>query len=139
MYPQNAMARARRAYADAPAARSPAMLLVQVHDGMVDKLVDARTAILEGRIEDRLRATEKVAAVIEVLHLALDEQAGGEIAHNLGRLYGYFATRLQAINVANDAAICDELIARLRELRRGWAAHIDAGPTAAIDGALVSA
>jgi flagellar protein FliS len=130
MHPQTARQRANRAYGDAAAARPPSVVLVQVHDGMVDKLIEARTAILNGDTEARCTATTKVAAVIEALHLALDEEQGGAIARNLGQLYGHFVQRLTAINLENDPGICDELIARLRELRRGWAAHLEPGPVA---------
>ncbi len=138
MYPAHRREQAAHAYAQGAAAIPPAAMLVQLHDGMVAKLVQARTAIHEGRIEDRLDASLKVAAVIEALHLALDTEQGGEVAANLGRLYGYFIGRLQALNVANDAAICDELIARLGDLRQGWAATLDAGRAATLDGPILS-
>ncbi len=130
MYAVNPRERATNAYARGAATLPPAAMLVELHDGMVAKLVEARRAIVEHRIEDRLAASLKVAAVIEALHLALDSERGGEIAGNLAQLYGYFIGRLQTMNLANDPAICDELIARLRELRQGWAAAIS-HPTAA--------
>ncbi|MEO1090535.1 MAG: flagellar export chaperone FliS [Pseudomonadota bacterium] len=113
--------RAMRAYGQA-AATQPGIVLVQLHDGMVAKLEESRTAAVEGRIEDRLAQSMKVAAVIEGLHLALDNEAGGEIAAGLDRLYRYFLQRITQLNLTNDASICDELIERLRELRGGWAA-----------------
>jgi flagellar secretion chaperone FliS len=139
MYPRNAMERAHRAYGDAAVGVPPVVLLVQVHDGMVEKLAEARAAIMEGRIEDRFVATSKVAAVIEALHLALDDERGGEIAQNLGRLYTHFVQRLGALNVHNDPDICDELIDRLSELRTGWSALLEAQTAAPIEVAAVSA
>lgn len=139
MYPRTAMERAHRAYGDGAVAQSPAALLVQVHDGMIEKLMAARVAIVEGRVEDRLDATVKVAAVIEALHLALDDVAGGEIARNLGRLYVYFIQRLRVLNLHNDPTICDELIARLGELRRAWASSVERPSTPPLETAAVSA
>jgi flagellar secretion chaperone FliS len=139
MYAANSRDRATRAYAEGAATLPPAAVLVQVHDGMVAKLLEAREAIREDRIEDRLNASLKVAAVIEALHLALDSEQGGEVADNLGRLYGYFISRIQALNFRNDPAICDELVARLRDLREAWVVAARSGGPAEVGAAAFSA
>jgi flagellar protein FliS len=114
-------AQAARLYG-AGAGASPLVDLVQVHDGIIAKLAQARRAIADGRIEDRFTATRQVAAVVDVLQMSLDHDHGGEVARNLDHLYLYFAKRLSDINVKNDPAICDELTARFAELRDGWRA-----------------
>ena len=131
MYPMKSAAQAAQLYG-AAAGASPLDELIQVHDGMIRKLAEARRAIAEGRIEDRLTVTHKVAAVIDVLQMSLDHGQGGEIAASLDRLYLYFSRRLSDINIKNDPAICDELMARFAELRDGWRAVAASGaPTAA--------
>lgn len=120
MYAANRRDQAAQAYAQGAATMPPTLLLVQVHDGMVQKLRQVRSAIQDDRIEERVTESLKVANVIEALHLALDTERGGEVAANLAQLYGYFIGRIQALNLQNDPAICDELIARLSELRQGW-------------------
>ena len=135
MYPIHSAARAAQLYG---AAAGPSSLqeLVEVHAGMIDKLAEARGAIAAGHVEARLDATRKVAAVVDVLHMSLDHDRGGEIAGNLERLYLYFTKRLCDINIKNDPAICDELMARLAELRDGWrvvATGRDAPATAGAD------
>jgi flagellar protein FliS len=129
MYPMKNAAQAAQLYG---ATRGPSPLeeLVRVHDGMIDKLKEARRAIAEGRIEDRLTATHKVAAAVDVLQMSLDHQQGAEIAQNLDRLYLYFARRLSDINIKNDPSICDELMARFAELRDGWRAVAASGAPA---------
>ncbi|MFW5681299.1 MAG: flagellar export chaperone FliS [Pseudomonadota bacterium] len=139
MYAANPRDRATRAYAEGAATLPPAAVLVQVHDGMVAKLLEARAAIHDDRIEDRLNASLKVAAVVEALHHALDTEQGGEIAANLGQLYAYFIRRIQALNLRNDPAICDELVARLRELREAWAAAARGDVAPAVDMSALSA
>ncbi|MFP4359242.1 MAG: flagellar export chaperone FliS [Alphaproteobacteria bacterium] len=123
-------AQAARLYG-AAAAPSPLAELVEVHDGMIAKLAEAKQAIADGRIEDRFNLTQKVAAVIDVLQMSLDHEQGGEIAQNLDRLYLYFFKRLTDINIKNDAAICDELMARFADLRDGWRAVAAGGAPAA--------
>jgi len=130
MYAMKSAAQAAELYG---ASNGPAPLdeLVRVHDGMIAKLDEAKRAIAEGRIEDRLTATHQVAAVVDVLQMSLDHDQGAEVAQNLERLYLYFAKRLSDINIKNDPAICDELMARFAELRDGWRALAASGPRAA--------
>ncbi len=127
MYPMKNAAAAAQLYG-AAAGASPLAALVEVHDGMIAKLAEAERAIADGRIEDRLHLTHKVAAVVDVLQMSLDHDQGGEVAANLDRLYSYFAKRLSDINIKNDAAICAELKARLAELRDGWRAVAAGAP-----------
>jgi flagellar protein FliS len=129
MYPMKSAAAAAQLYG-AAAGTSPVAELVEVHDGMIAKLAEARRAIADGRIEDRLHLTHMVAAVVDVLQMSLDHAHGGEVAEHLDRLYLYFAKRLSDINLKNDPAICDELMARLAELRDGWRAVAGGAPAA---------
>ena len=130
MYPRKNAAQAAELYS-AAGGGSPLVELAQVHDGMIVKLAEARQAIAEGRIEDRLNLTHKVARVVDVLQMSLDHEQGGEIAANLDRLYLYFSRRLSDINLKNDPTICDELMARFAELRDGWKAIAESSaPTA---------
>ena len=119
MYPTKNAAQAAELYGAAGGA-PPLVELIQVHDGMIAKLAQAKQAIADGRIEDRLHLTQKVGHVVDVLQMSLDHDQGGEIAASLDRLYLYFAKRLCDINIKNDPAICDELMARFAELRDGW-------------------
>jgi flagellar protein FliS len=114
--------------------------LVEVHDGMIAKLAEARRAIEAGDIEQRFVASRQAGDVIDVLYISLDMENGGDVAHNLRRLYAYFNRRLIELNSKNDPAICDELAARLRELRDAWDAIArPASPAASPLGTAVSA
>ena len=88
--------------------------------GQSARVAEAKLAIAEGRIEDRFNAVQKAAAIVDALHACLDFERGGDIARLLDRLYIYVGLRLQAINTANDPALCDEVIARLGDLREAW-------------------
>ncbi len=142
MHPTRSAAKAVELYG-AAGGTNPLAELIEVHDGIIAHLDAARRAIAEGRIEDRLTATRKIASVVDVLQMSLDHDQGGEIAANLDRLYRYFTRRLSEINVKNDAAICEELIERFAELRDGWRAVVADGspvpPPAPMGGASLSA
>lgn len=115
-----APARAAAAYGSAAQSVPPLRQVVMLYDGAIRRVREARQAIGEGRIEDRFHAVQKAAAIVDGLHASLDFERGGDIAHLLDRLYIYVSLRLQQINTANDARICDEVIARLGELREAW-------------------
>jgi flagellar protein FliS len=127
-----APARAAAAYGHAAQAVPPLRQVVMLYDGAIRKVGEAKLAIAEGRIEDRFNAVQKAAAIVDALHACLDFERGGDIARLLDRLYIYISLRLQAINTANDPALCDEVIARLGDLRGAWNGLIEGQtPTAA--------
>ncbi len=99
----------------------PIRQVVLLYDAAMRRVREARRAIAEGRIEDRFRAVERATAIVEALHQCLDFDRGGEIAALLDRYYTYLHFRLQAINMRNDPAICDEVLERLAEMRASWA------------------
>jgi len=117
----NAMNRAMAAYGQASETLPPLQQIVLLYDGAIRRLKEARQAIAARRVRDRLVAVNKAAAIIEALQAALDHERGGEIAANLDRIYTHISLRLHQINLLDDPAICDELIARLGELRTSWA------------------
>ncbi len=131
----NVPARVAAAYGRAAQTLPPVRQVVMLYDGALRQLREARQAIVEGRVEDRFLAVQKASTIIDGLHACLDFERGGDVAPLLDRMYGYIGLRLQQINIRQDPAICDELIAQLGELRRAWntlaegSAPISSGPT----------
>lgn len=115
-------ARAMTAYQTAAETVTPARAIVMLYDGAVQRLRQAGRAIAEGRIEDRYKLVGKAHAIVHGLQCQLDFDAGGEVALLLDRYYAYLLHRMTQINVHNDPAICDEVVARLRDMRASWAA-----------------
>ncbi len=120
-------ARAMSAYQTAAETVTPARAIVMLYDGAVQRLQQAGRAMAEGRIEERFRLVGKAHAIVHGLQCQLDFAAGGEVALLLDRYYAYLLHRMTQINVHNDPAICDEVIARLREMRASWAAIAETG------------
>lgn len=118
---------ATNAYSQASETAPPIVKIVMLYDGAIGRLQEAKTAIAEGRIEDRFNLVLRATAIVDGLQSSLDFERGGEIAKLLDDVYRYVGLRLQQINVANDPAICDEIIARLTELRQSWAALGESG------------
>ena len=125
-------ARAASAYGRASRPRADASMIVMLYDGAIGQLAHAKAAILSGAIEERWRHVRKAAAIVEGLQGCLDHAAGGEIAALLDRFYDYVGMRLVQIDLRNDPAICDELAARLGEMRASWSAMAADAASAAV-------
>jgi flagellar protein FliS len=113
--------RALDAYGQASATLAPVQQVVLLYEGAIRRIGEARRAIEAGRVQDRCLAVQKSTAIVEGLQSCLDHARGGEIARNLDRIYTHVIFRLQRVNLTGDPAICDEVIARLDQLRGAWA------------------
>lgn len=98
----------------------PVKLISLLLGGAIDRLSQARGAMLRGEREAKHAALGRAISIIEHLRLVLDVNAGGALAANLARLYDYMLARLPAANLANDPAVVDEVAGLLREIRSGW-------------------
>ena len=91
--------------------------------------VPTRAAAAYGRAAQAVPPVRRVVmlydAIVDALHAALDFERGGDIAPLLDRLYVHFGLRMQQINTRNDPGICDEVAARLAELRDAWLSIAD--------------
>jgi flagellar protein FliS len=125
------MRRAIDAYGQASGTLAPAQQIVLLYEGAIRRIKEARHAIEARRVNDRWLAVRKATAIIEGLQSCLDHGRGGEIAHNLDRIYSHVVLRLQRINLTDDPAICDEVIARLDQLRAAWSQLAGGPPMAA--------
>lgn len=121
------MQKALNAYGQAEETIPPAKQIVMLYDGVLRHIANARSAVVDRRINDRFTAVQKATLILEALQSCLDHEQGGDIAPQLDRLYNHYIFRLQAINVQDDPAICDELSAQIGELRESWATLAKSG------------
>ena len=99
---------------------SPAKLVAMLYERAIMLLHDAVGAIEAGDIERRWRANSKATEIVVELWQALDMEAGGEIAANLNRLYGFMVMRLTMVDTENSAKAARDVIGLLDPLRRSW-------------------
>ncbi len=99
---------------------SPAKLVAMLYERAIMLLHDALGAIEAGDIERRWRANSKATEIIGELWQALDMEAGGEIAENLNRLYGFMMMHLITVDTENSAQAARDVIHLLEPLRRSW-------------------
>jgi flagellar secretion chaperone FliS len=100
---------------------TPLTLLVMAYEKAMSDLETAVACIDRNDIEGRWKAVESATDVVTELYLNLDHDHGGEIAHNLGCLYGFILSRLPRINFYNDRQTAMDSIAILSRLHSSWA------------------
>lgn len=100
----------------------PSRMIVALYDEAMASLEAAKTAIADGDIVGRFRATERTAEVVAALYASLDMVEGGRIAENLSVVYEIVLRNIAYINTRNDARIADQAIKLLSPLRESWAA-----------------
>ena len=107
---------------------SPHRLVDMLYARALDHLAAARGCLQRGDISLRLGHVSSTLAILEHLRLTLDFNAGGDIAHNLARLYDYMRHRLTRANADSDAGGVDEVAALVRTLKSAWEALPQARP-----------
>ncbi|MFQ5499161.1 MAG: flagellar export chaperone FliS [Candidatus Zixiibacteriota bacterium] len=100
--------------------KSPVDLVIQVYDGAIGALQAARTAYEGGDNETGHLQIEKVQRFLTHLYTTLDNENGGEIADQLGRLYAFVLSEMTVIEATKDIARIDDTLAVLNNLREGW-------------------
>jgi flagellar protein FliS len=99
---------------------SPYRIIQMLMEGALTKLATAKGCIARNDIAEKSRQITWGMNIIQGLRTSLDAEKGGDIASNLDSLYEYMGRRLLEANVNNDAAIIDEVITLLREIKAGW-------------------
>ena len=99
---------------------TPVQLVLILMDGLLEELARARGHIEAGRYELKAASLDKCVEILNGLSSSLDEESGGEVVVNLGRLYDYCAHRLYAVGLQLDTSIIDEVTGLLTTLRSGW-------------------
>ena len=99
---------------------SPHRLIQMLMDGDLDKIALARGYMLRGEVALKGSHISWAISIIEGLRMSLDQQAGGEIAQNLGALYDYMERRLLEANLKNDPEMLNEVSGLLHQIKGAW-------------------
>jgi flagellar secretion chaperone FliS len=98
----------------------PRKLIEMLLGGAIDRLAHARGSMMRADVAAKHHYISSTISIIEHLRMILDLPAGGEIAHNLMRLYDYMLRRLAAANAGDDPGTLDEVAGLLREIKSAW-------------------
>lgn len=99
---------------------SPTQALMLLLDGAIKFTLQAKDAILRRDIQARYNANRRTVEIITFL-LSQQDERQGEAAVRLIRIFGGLLTQLLKIDFDNDPALCDAVVANLRQLRQGFA------------------
>lgn len=97
---------------------SPAELTMQLYNGAIRFLNQARQAIVQEEIEIANDRLHRVQDILQELAMTLDTSL--EIGQQLEKLYDYMLYRLTQANVKKDAAMVEEVTSLLTGLRDAW-------------------
>ena len=105
-------------------------LITLLFNGALDCMAQAKGAMQTRNIEGKCAAISKSVRIVdEGLKAGLDMRAGGELAQQLGDLYGYITMRLTQGNLRNDTEALDECVRLLGPIRDAWVAIAPADAT----------
>ena len=102
--------------------QSKGRLIVMLYDGAIKFL---KLAIQELQAENyaaKGQYINRAQDIINELDAVLDMEAGGEIAQNLRKLYGFMGRHLRQANAKRDSQMIQEVINLLEELNQSWKA-----------------
>lgn len=103
------------------AAASPHKLVSMLFEGAIVAIAVGKRCMQRNEIGPKGEAISKAIAIIDQgLKVSLDQEAGGEMARNLGALYDYMSSRLLMANLKNDLDGLDEVERLLSELKDAW-------------------
>ncbi len=100
------------------------------YEALERALSRAQEAVAVGDLAGEAEATGKAVAALAELAASLNYEEGGEIAQNLGALYGYMMNRLTQHMCSASSEAIDEALAIVRKLREAWDALGERAPAA---------
>ena len=95
-------------------------LIQMLLDGLIESLNAAEGHINRNAISEKSLQLTRASRIVIGLQAALDHEKGGEIAKNLGELYGYVIKRILHINVKNDLDALREIRGLMTQIREAW-------------------
>lgn len=98
----------------------PHRLIHLLLDGAIDRIAQARGALLTENRVGLGEALGKVLGIIGGLQGCLDHEQGGTVAADLDRLYDYMSRRLMDVHRDGGVEVLDEVSGLLGTIRSGW-------------------
>ncbi|MFQ5417013.1 MAG: flagellar export chaperone FliS [Myxococcota bacterium] len=100
---------------------SSEVLVLRLYEAAIRHCRAARAHHGGDNTQELGQAVSQALAIVGELQQALDFEHGGEIAHNLDRLYLFVSDRLVETSVDGRAEAIDEAMLVLEPLCEGWA------------------
>lgn len=95
-------------------------LIVMLYDGLIRFLRKAAVKIEEEDVEGAHNYLVRSREIVAELMATLKPEKGGEVGHNLKRLYVYAFNRIVEANLYKDPRMVEEVVGIMTTLREGW-------------------
>lgn len=99
---------------------SPHRLVQMLMEGFLQRVAEAKGALERGDVAAKGLAISKAISIAEGLRSSLNQEAGGDLADNLGDLYLYMQQQLLQANVLNKVELLDEVSDLMKTIKSGW-------------------
>lgn len=99
---------------------SPHRLIQMLFEGALERIAQAKGAIVQKQYERKGELINKAAAIVGGLQGSLNDTEGGALAANLDSLYDYIIRRLTQANYENSLEQLDECARLLGEVKTAW-------------------
>lgn len=96
---------------------SPEKLMIMLFDAAIQFLQKAKTAIEEKNYQERSLNIENTRNILRELMRTIDLENGNDVSKRLFKLYNKMALKLIKVNVSRNAALIDEVIEDLSNIR----------------------
>ncbi len=102
------------------AGKSQPEILAKVYDGTIRKMREAIEFYEKEEYDPGYQALEIAKTALVHLYGSLDNEKGGEIAEQLGKLYAFVVERINFVQATKDTQTMKECIEILGNIRDGW-------------------
>jgi flagellar protein FliS len=102
------------------AVASPHRIIQMLFAGALERLAQAKFAIVQGDIEKRGIFMSKAIGIVAGLNSSLNMDAEGDVAGNLNHLYDYMLRRMSEANINSDTVAIDDVATLLKTLKEAW-------------------
>lgn len=98
----------------------PHVLILRMLDGAIERIFQAKGAILQKNTEEKGKLIGKAIGIIGGLDGCLNRDLDNDLVGNLGALYEYINMCLLEASAANDPARLDEAAKLISDIRSAW-------------------
>lgn len=98
----------------------PGTVLLLLYQGAIDALNRAAGFMAAGNMADKGKQILNANDIINQFIASLDFEVGGELAHNLERLYRFMLEQILFANAHNEAKPLTTVVSLLTTLKSGW-------------------
>jgi flagellar protein FliS len=99
---------------------SSVALVIMLYDRLVADIQRAMAAMQRNDIEGRCQELKHALLILAQLEGTLDHERGGTAARNLASFYSYARARIMDAQIKMDAALLQEVIGHVMDVRGAW-------------------